>query len=352
MIIKKIYPTRALLLACFLMLLGLVQSQAQLPTSFQRADIVTGLSNATTFKFAPDGRIFIVDRYGELLIYNPNTNLTTSAGTLPVFHELEDGFLGLAFDPNFATNSFVYLHFSPSAVVKNRVSRFTMNGNTLDLGSEIILLEWDTQRDEYYHAAGDMDFDSQGNLYIATGDNSNHSQYANLDERNGQENNSSENTSSSTNDLRGKILRITPQPNGTYTIPPGNLFPEGTALTRPEIYVMGARNPYRIFVDKENDDWLFWGEVGPDANEASTEGPEGRDEINLVKEAGNYGWPYFSAENIPYQNTYSNPRFFYDPAAPVNISRWRNGLENLPPAQPSWIDFFHRSYCSGASIHL
>jgi len=345
MIMKKLYPTNRLLLAFFFVMIGFIQINAQLPTSFQRADIVTGLSNATTFKFAPDGRIFIVDRYGELLIYNPNTNLTTSAGTLPVFHELEDGFLGLAFDPNFATNNFVYLHFSPIAVVKNRVSRFTMNGNLLDLGSEVILLEWDTQRDEYYHAAGDLDFDSQGNLYIATGDNSNHSQYANLNEN--DENNSSENTSSSTNDLRGKILRITPQPNGTYSIPPGNLFPPGTALTRPEIYVMGARNPYRIFVDKENDDWLFWGEVGPDANEASTEGPEGRDEINLVKEAGNYGWPYFAAENIPYQNTYSNPRFFYDPQAPVNISTWRNGLENLPPAQPSWIDFFHRSYCSG-----
>ncbi len=102
---------------------------------------------------------------------------------------------------------------------------------------------------------------------------------------------------------------------------------------------MGARNPYRIFVDKENTDWLFWGEVGPDANQSSTEGPEGRDEINLVKEAGNYGWPYFAAENIPYQNTYSDPPFYYDPAAPVNISQWRNGLENLPPAQPSWLDF-------------
>ena len=342
---KNLYPVCKILLICLFMLTSVFQLQAQLPSSFQRADIVTGLSNATTFKFAPDGRIFIVDRYGELLIYNPNTNLTTSAGTLPVFHELEDGFLGLAFDPNFVTNNFVYLHFSPIAVVKNRVSRFTMNGDVLDLNSEVILLEWDTQRDEYFHAAGDMDFDSQGNLYIATGDNSNHSQYANLNEN--DENNSSENTSSNTNDLRGKILRITPQPNGTYSIPPGNLFSLGTDGTRPEIYVMGARNPYRIFVDKDHDDWLFWGEVGPDANEASTEGPEGRDEINLVKEAGNYGWPYFAAENIPYQNTYSNPNFFYDPLAPVNISRWNTGLENLPPAQPSWIDFFHRSYCSG-----
>jgi len=342
---KKLYPTPIFFLAFLFLFLGSLQVHAQLPDDFQRVDIVTGLSNATTFKFAPDGRIFIVDRYGELLIYKPDTNVTVSAGTLSVFHELEDGFLGLAFDPNFTVNNYIYLHYSPLAVVKNRVSRFTMNGDVLDLASEVVLLEWDTQRDAYFHAAGDMDFDSQGNLYIATGDNSNHSEYAALNEN--DENQSSENTSSSTNDLRGKILRITPQPNGTYTIPLGNLFPQGTANTLPEIYVMGARNPYRIFVDKENTDWLFWGEVGPDANEASTEGPEGRDEINLVKEAGNYGWPYFAAENIPYQNTYSNPAFFYDPAAPVNISTWRNGLENLPAAQPSWLDFFHRSYCSG-----
>ncbi|MGB6153747.1 MAG: PQQ-dependent sugar dehydrogenase, partial [Pricia sp.] len=349
---KNTHPTqyRILVLSLFFLLSATFAIQAQLPDDFQRVDIVTGLSNATTFKFAPDGRIFIVDRYGELIVYKPDTNQQVTAGNLPVFHELEDGFLGLAFDPNFTANNYVYIHYSPLDVVKNRVSRFTMNGDNLDLGSEIILLEWDTQRDAYYHAAGDMDFDSQGNLYIATGDNSNHSEYAALNENDA--NQSAENTSSSTNDLRGKILRITPQPDGSYTIPPGNLFPVGTLDTRPEIYVMGARNPYRIFVDKENTDWLFWGEVGPDANDPSAEGSEGRDEINLVKEAGNYGWPYFAAENIPYQNTYSNPPFYYDPAAPVNISRWRNGLQNLPPAQPSWLDFFHRSYCSGPRYYF
>ena len=347
---KKIYYSRILSLVFLFTVLGSLQGRSQLPNDFQRVDIVTGLSNATTFKFAPDGRVFIVDRYGELLIYKPDTNVTVTAGTLSVFHELEDGFLGLAFDPNFTINNYIYIHYSPLAVVKNRVSRFTMSGDFLDLTSEVVLLEWDTQRDAYFHAAGDMDFDSQGNLYIATGDNSNHSEYGLLDEN--DENKSGENTSSSTNDLRGKILRITPQPNGSYTIPTGNLFPSGTANTLPEIYVMGARNPYRIFVDKENTDWLFWGEVGPDANQSSTEGPEGRDEINLVKEAGNYGWPYFAAENIPYQNTYSDPPFYYDPAAPVNISQWRNGLENLPPAQPSWLDFFHRSYCSGPRYYF
>ena len=105
-------------------------------------------------------------------------------------------------------------------------------------------------------------------------------------------------------------MRITPLTNGTYTVPAGNLFPGGTGGL-PEIYVMGARNPYRIFVDKDRNDWLFWGEVGPDAGTAGTQGPVGMDEINLTKSPGNYGWPYFSGKNnSPYQVPYITPAPF------------------------------------------
>jgi len=346
---KNLYPKVLKYYIRCLLLLTLFSAHnsvfAQLPSDFARVEIITGLTNATTFKFAPDGRIFILDRYGELLIYKPSTQSTVSAGFLPTFHGLEDGLIGLAFDPNFSDNNYIYLHYSPLSVIKNRVSRFTMVGDTLDTNSEIVVLEWGTQRDAYYHAAGDMDFDSQGNLIIATGDNSNHSQYATLNETDSLQ--SSERTSSNTNDLRGKILRITPQTNGSYTIPSGNLFPVGLANTRPEIYVMGARNPYRIFVDKANSDWLFWGEVGPDANSPSSLGPEGLDEINLTKAAGNYGWPYLSGDNEPYLNTYENPQFYYDEEALQNLSTWNTGLVDLPNAEPAWLDFFHESYMAG-----
>ena len=146
---------------------------------------------------------------------------------------------------------------------------------------------------------------------------------ATLDE--GNINASSENTSSNSNDLRGKILRIKPQADGSYTIPSGNLFPGGVGGL-PEIYVMGARNPYRIFVDKENTDGLFWGEVGPDANDPGIEGPEGLDEINLTKGAGNFGWPYFSGDNQPYRNDYIDPPFLlrsYCPGQSVEME-YRN----------------------------
>ena len=252
--------------------------------------------------------------------------------------------LGIEFDPNFLSNNYIYLHYSPVSPSVNRVSRFTMNGDVLNINSEAILLEWPTQRTICCHSAGDLAFDSQGNLYIAVGDNTNHSLYATLNETDPTA--SSENTSSNTNDLRGKILRIKPQANGTYTIPSGNLFPGGNGGL-PEIYVMGARNPYRIYVDKENNDWLYWGEVGPDADNDGPDGPKGLDEINLTKQAGNFGWPYFSGKNQAYRNTYSNPPFFYDPAAPVNISTWNTGATNLPPAEPAWIEFFHNCLLAG-----
>ncbi|MDC6352790.1 PQQ-dependent sugar dehydrogenase, partial [Zeaxanthinibacter sp. PT1] len=328
-----------------LLILGIFSAHAQLPNDFQRVDLLTNLTNATTFKFAPDGRVFIVDRYGELLIYDPASQTSFSAGTIEVFHELEDGLLGLAFDPNFLTNNYIYLHYSPLATSVNRVSRFTLNGNSLVMNSEVVVLQWPTQRISCCHSGGDMDFDSQGNLYIATGDNTDHSNYATLNEN--DINKSSENTSSDTKDLRGKILRITPLADGSYTIPPGNLFND-PLVGRPEVYVMGARNPYRIFIDRENSDWLFWGEVGPDANTPSSfNEPEGLDEINLTKTAGNYGWPYFSGQNRPYRIHYAQTPYFNDPAAPKNISKWNTGAENLPPAQPSLLQFLHKCYLAG-----
>ncbi len=330
---------------------GLFFAQAQLPTDFQKVELLTGLRNATTMQFAPDGRIFILDRYGEVTIYKPDSQSTVFAGNIPVFHEFEDGLLGIAFDPDFTANNHIYLHYAVQFESKNRVSRFTMNGDTIAMDSEIVMLEWNTQRALSLHSGGDMAFDSQGNLYIAIGDNTDHGDYGALSETDFVK--SAEKSSSNSNDLRGKVLRITPQPDGTYSIPSGNLFPEGTPNTKPEIYVMGARNPYRIFVDKENTDWLFWGEVGPDANSPSTLGPEGLDEMNLVKTAGNYGWPYFSGvDNDSYLISYASPQYYNDPATPKNNSTWNTGLTNLPAAKPAWLEFFHKSYLAGVRYYF
>lgn len=344
---KKSYNFFSLVFS-FIFLFGSISVHSQFPSEFVKVDLVTNLANATNFKFAPDGRIFIIDRFGELLIYKPDTQATVSAGTVPVFHKFEEGLLGIAFDPNFSTNNYVYLHYAAISPEMNRVSRFEMNGDVLDLSSETVVIEWGTQRIKSFHSGGDMDFDSQGNLYIAVGDNSFYTDpYGSHNET--VLSATTEKSSSNTNDLRGKILRITPQPDGTYTIPAGNLFATGTPNTRPEIYVMGARNPYRIFVDKQNTDWLFWGEVGPDANSQTTQGPEGLDEMNLTKSAQNAGWPYFSGvDNDAYQVNYRTPSPYYNnPASPQNTSIWNTGETNLPPAEPAWLEFFHKCYLAG-----
>src|SRR5690606_30072976 len=165
--------------------------------------------------------------------------------------------------------------------------------------------------------------------------------FAPLDGRAGYEQYDVRRSSGNTNDLRGKILRIDVQADGSYEIPEGNLFAEGTAKTRPEIYVMGDRNPYRISVDKHTG-YLYWGEVGPDASNDSlaTRGPRGYDEVNQARKAGNFGWPYFVGNNYAYHEyNYATgetgPAF--DPNHVVNNSRNNTGLKNLPPAQPAFI---------------
>ncbi|MEM7167740.1 MAG: malectin domain-containing carbohydrate-binding protein [Planctomycetota bacterium] len=336
---------RILSLAAFCFsLLSVVMAAAQsVPgaADFQKVTLVSNLQNAVDFEFAPDGRIFILDRGGEIKIYKPNIQATVSAGSLSVFSGLEDGLIGIAFDPSFAVNNFLYLHYSPQSQSVNRVSRFHMNGDTLDLGSEVIVLEWPTQRVSCCHAAGDLEFDTAGNLYIATGDNAQHGAYSALDENN--PNNSAEKSSANTMDLRGKILRIKPNPDGTYAIPNGNLFPGGNGGL-PEIYVMGCRNPYKMFIDPVTN-WLLWGDVGPDASQAGVDGPQGTDELNLTMVAGNSGWPHFIGDNQPYRNTYLN--YYFDPAAPTNDSQWNTGPVVLPAAQPALLSFFHKCYLPG-----
>src|SRR5690606_27051349 len=144
-----------------------------------------------------------------------------------------------------------------------------------------------------------------------------------------------------TNDLRGKILRIKVRPDGSYEIPEGNLFPEGQERTRPEIFVMGNRNPYRISVDQKTG-FLYWGEVGPDAANDSleTRGPRGYDEVNQAREAGFYGWPLFVGNNYAYREfdyATGKPGPAFDPQKPVNNSPNNTGLQALPPAQPAFI---------------
>jgi len=294
------------------------------------------------------GRVYFVERGGAVKTWHPESSRTTTAGFVDVFTDLEDGLLGIALDPQFEATGWLYLYYAPRGEAPiNRLSRFTLDRSLNELigASESILLEIPTQREECCHSGGSLTFDRAGNLLLSTGDNTSpfaSDGYAPIDEREGRMPFDAQKSSSSTMDLRGKILRITPLGTGGYTIPEGNLFPPGSDAGRAEIYAMGCRNPFRISVDPATGE-VFWGEVGPDAGSAhSARGPAGHDEFNRAPRAGNFGWPYFIAENLPYfdhdfETGTSGAAF--DPSRPLNRSPNRNGAELLPPAQEAWIAY-------------
>lgn len=298
-------------------------------------------------------RILFIQRKGEVRLFNTKTNQLKTIAKIPVSTQYtskegkvsmgEDGLMGLNKDPKFSQNQWIYLYYSSTKGFKNVLSRFTMKGDELLLSSEKVLLEVPVQREECCHTGGSIAWDKAGNLYLSTGDNTNpHGSdgFSPSDERPGREAWDAQKSSANTNDLRGKIIRITPQPNGTYTIPTGNLFPPGTPKTRPEIYTMGHRNPFRISVDPKTG-YVYWGEVGPDASKpGENRGPAGHDEVGQAKKPGNYGWPHFVGDNKPYYRyDFENKKSIepWDPKAPINTSPNNTGLTTLPPAQKAMI---------------
>jgi glucose/arabinose dehydrogenase/PKD repeat protein len=313
-------------------------------SNYQKVILDSSVADPIELTVAPDGRVFYIERAGNVKIYKPQTSSIVLAGHINVETLIEDGLLGITLDTGFLTNNWLYLFYSPSGTnAEQHISRFTLVGETLDMSSEKILLVIPTQRQECCHSAGSLFMHTNGDLYISAGDNTNpfdSSGFAPLDEQAGRSPWDSQKSASNSNDLRGKILRIHPEADGSYSIPPGNLFPPGTPLTRPEIYIMGCRNPFRMTVD-EGTGWLYWGEVGPDAGaDSATRGPKGHDEWNQARAAGNFGWPYFVGDNKPYidydfATGISGAAF--DPNAPVNTSPNNTGLTNLPPAQPAWL---------------
>lgn len=319
-------------------------ARAQTPPDyrFKPETLATGLTQPMEMELAPDGRIFFNEINGKLRIWKPGAGLV-EAGKIPVFTAQENGFLGFALDPKFAENQFIYLFYSPTNLTGQRLSRFVMRGDSLDVASEKVVLQFPEQRKDCCHHAGSVEFAPDGNLFISTGDNTHpggdSSGYAPIDERPGREEYDAQDGPANTHDLRGKILRIRLMADGGYTIPDGNLFPKDGSQGRPEIYVMGCRNPWRMSVD-EKTGIVYWGEVGPDAGGDGARGSRGYDEINQAKKPGNFGWPYFVGSNFAYARydfATKKAGEKFDPARPVNEGRSNTGAKVLPPAQPAFI---------------
>ena len=358
-----------LLIACLFLLQLSVTGQTVTKATTERVPeedrfVKTQLVKGTFFEptemtILPNLDVLVAQRRGELMLYKNATKTVKRAGFLNVYWKAhtkgvneEEGVLGLQADPDFKNNHYIYIYYSPMDTSVNRLSRFTLVNDSIDNKSEKIVLQLYTQREICCHTGGSIAFGKDNLLFLSTGDNTtpfdevgkpphNTHGFAPLDDRPGYEHFDSRRSAGNSNDLRGKILRIKMKPDGTYDIPKGNLFKPGEPNTRPEIFVMGDRNPYRISVDQKNG-YLYWGEVGPDSNKDSltTRGPRGYDEINQARVAGFFGWPLFIGPNIPYHaydyaTGISGPAF--DPAKPVNDSKNNTGLEELPPAQPAFI---------------
>ena len=332
------------------------QADSSIPEAnrFTKVVLADGLDEPMVLVPLKDGRVLFAERKGNILMYHPAREGVGVISTIPVSTKYvndegkerqgEDGILGMVPDPDFEENGWIYMYYSPqSAEPKNIIARFEMKGDEILQDSRKVLLEIPTQRKECCHAGGGMAFDKSGNLFVATGDNTNPfsfvSGFAPLDERQGREAWDAQRTSANSNDLRGKIIRIHPETNGTYSIPAGNLFPAGTEKTRPEIYVMGVRNPWRLFVDQETD-YLYWGEVGSDMKDSVGFGPYGVDEFNQARAAGNFGWPYIVGNNEAFwDRDFSSGQMGgrFDPGKVENTSVNNTGLTVLPPAQRSMI---------------
>jgi cytochrome c len=352
-------------------LLSPVPASAQCPNpvaaDFRQQTLIPGsaLNQPVEMAVARDGRAFVAERSGKILVYNPASNQHSTAATLDVYLSSGEpdvgGVLGLAVSPSFASDNWLYVYYGPRSLwngianntagrITYRLSRFQVTaGNTLNLSSEQVLLTvpsiWET------HNSGSLKFGKNSDLYLSTGDNHNpfcSEQYSPMDERPGNSWCDDQGTTANSNNLNGKVIRIHPEPNLVngkyYTVPAGNLFAPATAKTVPEIYTMGHRNPFRIFPDSVTGR-LYIAEFGPAAGAASARGPAGADQIKATDAAAFLGYPYFLKDNQAYchwnyatgacGSIQGQASQYFDPASPRNYSPNNDGINILPPARPA-----------------
>jgi glucose/arabinose dehydrogenase len=262
--------------ACLLFIYAPQINAATLPTGFTETQI-SGLSAPTAMEIAPDGRIFVCQQGGQLRVIKNGALLPTPFVTISVDQAGERGLLGIAFDPNFASNNFLYVYYTVSTSPRhNRVSRFTANGDVAVANSEVVLLELDNLTGATNHNGGAIHFGSDGKLYIAVGENATPSNAQTL------------------GNMQGKMLRI----NADGSIPPDNPFFNTATGNNRAIWALGLRNPF-TFAFQPGTGRMFINDVGQSSWE----------EINDGIAGSNYGWP--STEGSTSNPSFRSPLFSY-----------------------------------------
>ncbi len=288
---------------------------AQLPEGFIQVRLAENL-DPTTMTIAPDGRIFITEKNGRIRIVKNGQLLPDPFLSIAVDNFNERGLSGLALHPNFDRNHYVYVFYTVPAANRNRVSRFTANGDFAVPGSEEVLLEMDPLSGTI-HNAGAMFFGPDGKLYIATGDGSD------------------ANNSQRLTNLLGKILRI----NDDGSIPEDNPFYQQTSGKNRAIWALGLRNPF-TFTLQPGTGRIFANDVGGERFE----------EVNDIVKGGNYGWPIiegFRTTQAPPVN-YRDPLYAYSHAEGCAITGgafYNPEVATFPPQYQG--KYFFTDYCRG-----
>jgi glucose/arabinose dehydrogenase len=311
-------PRRLAVLLTVWMLAAGVASAATLPTGFTETLVANGLSNPTAMAFAPDGRLFVAQQGGQLRVIKNGSLLPTPFLTVTVSSSGERGLLGVAFDPDFATNQWVYVYYTATTpAIHNRVSRFTASGDTAVAGSETIILELNNLSSATNHNGGALHFGRDGKLYIATGENANPSNAQTL------------------GNLLGKILRI----NKDGSIPADNpFFSTATGVNR-AIWALGLRNPY-TFSFQPGTSRMFINDVGQSTWE----------EINDGIAGSNYGWP--TTEGPTSDSRFRGPIHWYGHGSTSTTGCAITGGAFYNPQTPVFPaeyvgKYFFADYCSG-----
>jgi len=289
------------------------------PANFTREQVGGTIGSPTVMAFAPDGRIFVAQQTGALLLIKNGVQLTTPFISITVNSSGERGLIGIAFDPDFATNNFVYLYYTVNvAPLKNRISRFTANGDVAVAGSEQLVLELDNLSSATNHNGGALAFGIDGKLYVAVGDNANTTFPQNLDT------------------YHGKILRINKDGSAPIDNP---FFSPAASEQRKRIWAFGLRNPYTFSIQPVTGK-IFVNDVGQNAWE----------EINDASTPGrNFGWP--TTEGPTTNPLFATPFYAYSHTSgtPTGCAITGGGFLNASTTNypATYINkFYFQDYCS------